>query len=95
MESEEQQLLLINLLNDFENCLDRIRDIFHQEQAVNDEDDDDQWEVVDEDEDTQKKQRRIKCDAADLIKEVESTRNTVQIHKHNKFISKEILEIKK
>lgn len=92
MESEDQQLLLINLLNDFENCLDRIRDIFHQEQAMN-EDDDDQWEVVDEDEDTQKKKQRIKCSAADLINEVESTRNMVQIYKHNEFISKEISEI--
>lgn len=94
MESKDQQLLLINLLNDFENCLDRIRDIFHKERAVNDENDDDQWEAVDEDEDTQKNQRHIKCGAANLINEVESTRNMVQLYKYNEFMSKGISKIK-
>lgn len=54
----------MNLLSDFENCLERIRDILHREQAEtrHDEDEDEQWVDVEEDEETEQDKRRLKCD---------------------------------
>lgn len=53
IESEDQQLLLMNLLNDFENYLEMIREIFQKEQ-IEQMNDDDQWLDVDEGEHTPK-----------------------------------------
>ncbi|VVC37898.1 Hypothetical protein CINCED_3A015596 [Cinara cedri] len=44
VELEEQQTLLLKLLNDFENCLEKIRDIYYTEQQENaNNDDNDNW----------------------------------------------------
>lgn len=60
---EDQQLALIDLLNDFENYLEKIQDIFNKEQMENiNEDDEGDWIDIDGEEDTQdKKSRRLQC----------------------------------
>lgn len=64
---EDQQLVLINLLNDFENYLEKIKDIFNNEQTENtNEDDDGDWIDIDGEEDTHEK--RLQCNKTDIDK---------------------------
>lgn len=72
----------MNLLNDFENCLERIRAILNQEQAETHNefahDDDDQWVDVEGEEETQEKQRKVNCDdAVEMMNRVKSLQNMV------------------
>lgn len=71
---ENQQTLLLKLLNDFELCLERIKDIFSKEQAENThENNDDEWIDLDEDEEIlEKKQIQLKSCILEEIDQVES-----------------------
>lgn len=65
VELEDQQTLLMKLLIDFENCLEKIRDIYYTEQQENtNEDYDDNWFDVD-DENFEVGKQRFKCNIID------------------------------
>lgn len=61
-ELEKQQLLLMKLLNNFENCLDRIRTLLNAEQPLEInvyQDNDDEWVDVNREDKLLKKQRCV------------------------------------
>lgn len=71
IELEDQQLALINLLNEFENYLEKIRDIFNNEQTENtNEDDDSEWIDIDGEEDIHEK--RLHCNKTNNMDNVKS-----------------------
>lgn len=59
-EVEKQQLLLMKLLNNFENCLERIRSLLNAEQPLEIsiyQDDDEEWVDIDREDEVLKKPR--------------------------------------